>query len=353
MNDKLIEGQITDIAFGGEGVMRVDGRVVFVPFTITGETVQARIVQEKKNFLRAELVEVLTPSSHRENPPCKHFQKCGGCQYQHMDYATEKSAKETQLRELLKRLGGIDRADIRPLISGPHYGYRNRITIHQEHGEVGFRTVDGQGLVDVEDCLLATPEVNRKLRHLRSKPHPRPHYSIRADAVMGEAFYQTNAPLMEQLQTIVTSAVSLEAKAILELYSGVGFFTEKLATREVQIATVESDPRAIEIARKKLPQQVHTILGATETSIHQALKHLDKTPLSCLVDPPREGLPDVVRRDIVESSATELIYLSCQPATLARDIRCMADAFEPVWFQPMDLFPRTAHLECLTCLKRK
>jgi len=353
MNDKSIEGRITDIAFGGEGVMRVDNRVVFVPFTIAGETVRARIVQQKKNFLRAELMEVLTPSPHREEPPCPYFQKCGGCQYQHMDYATEKASKEGQLRELLKRLGGLESPKILPLISGTHEGYRNRITVHQEWGKVGFRSTDGKELVDIENCLLATPEVNRKLHHLRSKPHPRPHYSIRADAVMGEAFYQTNAALMAQLQTVVTAAVSADAKAVLELYSGVGFFTGKLAEREVQIVTVESDHRAVEVARKKLPPQVHTMLGEAETTFHAALKHLEKRPLTCLVDPPREGLPEVVRRDIVECEASELIYLSCQPATLARDIRSMAEAFEPLWFQPIDLFPRTAHLECLTFLKRK
>lgn len=350
--DKLIEGRVSDIAFGGEGILKSEGKVTFVPFVALDEQVRVRVFEEKKNFGRGRAEEILEKSPQRTDAPCPYYGNCGGCQYQHITYEEERRLKVEQLRQLLKRIGGIENAEIRPLIFGPDYGYRNRITVHQEDGKVGFRSFEGNHLIDIEECLLASPEVNRKLRHLRTKNHPRPHYSIRADAVMGEAFYQTNEPLMSQLQQVVSGAVSQSARAILELYCGVGFFTIKFIERGVPIIAVESDPKALEVARRTLPSHVKLLEGSAEEKGAEAIASIHEEPWSCLIDPPREGLSEIVRKDLLGSHASEILYLSCDPATLSRDLKALSGIYKADWFQPIDLFPRTAHLECLTHLTR-
>src|SRR4030095_4806035 len=127
---RIVDLNIEDIAFGGKGVGREQGKAVFVPFTIDGETVSAEIVREKKQFAEADLVDVKKSSAHRVTPPCPYFGRCGGCAYQHIDYEHQLAIKWHQVRDLLRRIGKIDNPQMRPIISSPQqYGYRNRITV--------------------------------------------------------------------------------------------------------------------------------------------------------------------------------------------------------------------------------
>ena len=189
------------------------GQVVFVPLTAPGDKVKAVLTEQHKTFARAKLVEVLVPSPDRVSPPCPLFGNCGGCATQHLAYAAEAGIKSAQIESALRRIGKIHDPVIRPILTGPEYGYRNRITVHNQEGKMGFLATDGRTLVDVKKCLLAADDVNAKLTYLRSRPRPRPHYSVRADEVRGEAFYQSNRPLAEPLKKLVVEAVPGEAKA--------------------------------------------------------------------------------------------------------------------------------------------
>ena len=154
--------------------------MIFVPWTAPGETVRAVVTERHKTFARAKLLEVLAPSPERISPPCPLFGSCGGCATQHLSYPAETRIKTAQIESVLRRIGKIPDPVIRPMVTGPEYGYRNRITVHNREGRVGFLGVDGRTLVDVPRCLLAAEDVNAKLAHLRSRPRPRPHYSVRS-----------------------------------------------------------------------------------------------------------------------------------------------------------------------------
>ena len=175
-----VELQIDDMAFGGEGVGRVDGFVVFVPFVITGETVLVEISEKKKAFARAKPLDILEASPDRVEPRCPHFGTCGGCQYQHVDYSAQQTHKETQVRDLFQRIGGFDPAIVSQLVPCPEpYNYRNRIMVRRQWNKIeqravyGFLHWDSRLVVDLEECHIAEPALNEQLISLRADPPPR------------------------------------------------------------------------------------------------------------------------------------------------------------------------------------
>ena len=327
--------------------------MVFVPFTAPGEKVRAVLTEIHKTFARAKLLEVLTPSPDRVTPPCPLFGACGGCATQHLNYPAETRIKTAQIEAALRRIGKIADPVIRPILTGPDYGYRNRITVHNQDGKVGFLAVDGRTLVDVPKCLLAASDVNDKLTHLRSRARPRPHYSVRADEVRGEAFYQSNRPLAEPLKKLVVEAVPAEVKTVLEGYAGTGFFSGSLVAAGKKVVAVESHPAAVEVFRKEVPG-ADLLEGRFEDEMENALGRLGSGPAVCLINPPRGGLSPDARRLLAQSRPwLGILYLSCDPPALARDIAALGEFWKAEWFQPVDLFPRTAHVECLAWLSSR
>src|ERR1051325_6861723 len=158
---RISELTIEDVAFGGKGVAREQGKAVFVPYTIEGELVLAEIVREKKQFAEAELVEVKKSSPHRVASECPYFGRCGGCAYQHMDYQHQLEIKSRQVRDALQRIGNFRDVAIRPMMPSPRpYAYRNRITVHAQDGVVGFFQRDSHHIVDIERCPISRDEVN-------------------------------------------------------------------------------------------------------------------------------------------------------------------------------------------------
>ncbi|MEZ5405560.1 MAG: TRAM domain-containing protein [Verrucomicrobiia bacterium] len=240
---------ITDIAFGGEGVARHEGIVVFVPFVMRGEKVRVTIEKKMRHFWRAKLIEVLEPSPHRITPPCPYFSRCGGCQYQHMTYTEQLRVKEEQVRQLLQRIGKIHEVSLLPTISSPEsYGYRNRIVVHSDGRAIGFRGCDNETLLDIERCEIASEEVNQKLTALRTTSVPPGHYSLRENAVPQTGFYQTNRYLLDAFRQIVKQAMPTQGKFLFEGYCGNGFFTVAVANHFQKVVAVETNSDALSLA---------------------------------------------------------------------------------------------------------
>jgi 23S rRNA (uracil1939-C5)-methyltransferase len=348
----VIEVTIEKIIFGGDGLARLaQGFVIFVPFAAEGDRLKVRVIERKAHHARAEVVEMVQPGRGRENPPCPYFTACGGCQYQHLTYAEESRLKENQVREAFARVGKLPDAPILPIITGNPYGYRNRITVHAESGRVGFRSVSGRELVDICECLLARPEVNAQLDRLRGNRPANGHYSLRDATVPPSGFFQANHDLRETLRGLIAKALPEKGTTLLEGYCGGGFFTEVVASRFQRVLAVDNDPRTLRDAHRLglanvewqeadaafvLPEELRALTEATgrETSV--------------LVDPPREGLPLRLAEALCLDPVAHLAYVSCDPATLARDARMLAKTYRLVSVQPIDLFPRTAQIECVS-----
>jgi 23S rRNA (uracil1939-C5)-methyltransferase len=353
----LIDVVIEKVIFGGDGLARISqGFVVFVPFAAEGDRVRVRITEKKAHHARGEIVEILQPGAGRENPPCPYYAKCGGCQYQHVSYAEECRLKENQVREAFARVGKLPDAPVRPMIAGANpYGYRNRITVHAESGRVGFRGVNGRELVDIRECLLARPEVNAQLDRLRGSRPVDGHYSLRDAAVPPSGFFQANHDLRETLRGLIAGALPERGTTLLEGYCGGGFFTELVAGRFERVLAVDNDGRTLRDAHRLELANVEWREGDAAFVLPEELRALTEATgkeTSVLVDPPREGLPVRLAEALCLDPVAQLAYVSCDPATLARDARMLSKTYRLVSVQPIDLFPRTAQIECVSVWMR-
>ena len=262
--------------------------------------------------------------------------------------STQLAIKEKQLRDVLERIGGITGPEIKGFLQSPQpYGYRNRISVHHENGKIGYRGRDGRELVEIKECAIASTEVNRKLRHLLAKPGTREHYSLRENDIPNEGFYQVNRCLLEPLREAVASEVTPGTSLVVECYGGSGFFTQAYAGKCTRVILVESNAKLVQEARRTMPPHVEIREAESETVLPEWLGSGDLPQIEMIVDPPREGLSPAMRLLLRDMRARKLVYLSCNPSTLARDLKELAPGWKPQHFQPIDLFPQTAHFECL------
>jgi tRNA/tmRNA/rRNA uracil-C5-methylase (TrmA/RlmC/RlmD family) len=362
---------IHDLAFGGEGVGRIDDFVIFVPFVITGETVEAEITEVKKNFARAKLLRVEKSSPERVLPECKYFTQCGGCQYQHIEYAAQLRFKHKQIADLFERVGKISREIVAPVAPCPSpYGYRNRIMIRSQWNgpakklEIGFIRADNNFVVDIDECKIAEPALNEQIKEVRANP---PHKGgikvvLRVQPenwdVPDSSFFQNNFFLLPKLvETVREFLKSGGAKHLVDLYCGVGFFGIETADVVESFVGVEYDRLAIQAAGKNAAAREISngefISANVEDVLPELLKKFSPEKTSVILDPPRKGCPPETLRLLRETRPAQVIYVSCHPATMARDLNilCADGVFELARVQPLDMFPQTQHVECVADLR--
>ena len=392
-----IELTLTGFASGGKAVGHApDGRVVFVEFGIPGERVIAEITDSHASYMEATAVLVLEASEDRIVPPCGYFGKCGGCQLQHIAYDRQLELKAEVVRDQLRRIGRFASEEVdalvRPMLGmGEPWGYRNhnRFTVRRD-GEIGFMQRGTHRFMRIDECLIAHPRVNEVLQaaqdhtmqarqlsvrvgvntddemvqpHLHWRPGPRPklasgqaNYTERLNGVdyrvSGPAFFQVNTVQAERLVALVVAHV-LEAKArvVVDAYAGVGTFAAQLASSVDHVVTIEESAAAGDDAAVNLKPftNVTRIVGKVEAT----LPGMTPSPDVVVIDPPRSGLYPGVIDAIIDSAAKRVVYVSCDPGTLARDLRLFVDGgFTIREVQPVDMFPHTAHIENVTVLDR-
>lgn len=345
MDDLIIE----DIAFGGKGVARTVGKVLFIPYTIEGEEVEARITREKKKFAEAELISIHNPSPHRVEPVCPYFGKCGGCSYQHIDYAHQLEIKYRQVEQTLKRVGRLQHVPMRPIIpSKTFYGYRNRIRVHVSDGMVGFYAPDSHTLIDIESCAIASPRVNESLGDLRSRMLQDGDYT--AAERTGGYFEQTNDAVGGELLTLVRDQVSRGQAHLVDAYCGAGFFAKHLADLFDRVTGIEENVFAVRQAEQSSPGNVHYLAGDVAEYLGEILGAGDPGKRTLLLDPPAAGVSPRVLDLILAFRPSEIVYISCNPATLARDLAVLGRSYALDSVTPLDMFPQTAEIETVAKL---
>jgi tRNA/tmRNA/rRNA uracil-C5-methylase (TrmA/RlmC/RlmD family) len=364
---------IEDIAFGGEGVGRVGEFVVFVPFVAPGETVEAQLVEVKKRFGRARLVKVLKPSPERVTPQCRYFGDCGGCQYQHLAYAAQLRIKHKQISDLFARLGGLPAGLVDPVIPCPRpYRYRNRLMIRSQWDKfkqglnIGFIRADNRLVVDIEECQIAEPALNVQIAQVRQHPPPKGGLKVvlRVAAegweVPRDSFFQNNFFLLPALvETVRQRWREGGARFLIDAYCGVGFFSVELADLVEEFVGVEVDVAAIKAARKNALSHGRNngqfLAGDTEVLLPRLLGRFAAPQTAVILDPPRTGCPASVLETLRQTPPRQIIYVSCHPATLARDLNVLraGDVFEVSKIVPLDMFPQTQHIECVADVRRK
>jgi tRNA/tmRNA/rRNA uracil-C5-methylase (TrmA/RlmC/RlmD family) len=363
--------EITDIAFGGEGVGRVEEFVVFVPFVAPGETVEAEVTEVKKRFARAKLLRVVEPSPERVEPACRYFADCGGCQYQHLSYPAQLRLKHKQIGDLFQRIGGFDPSIVAPVVACPEpYGYRNRIMIRSQWDKfkqglnIGFIRADNRLVVDIEGCKIAEPALNEEIKRVRANPPPKGGLKVVLRiapedwVVPRDSFFQNNFFLLPKLVEVVRERLrQAGTRYLLDVYCGVGFFSLELADMVERFAGIELDALAIKAARQNAAARGRTngefVGGAAEDELPRLIETFEPTASTVLLDPPRKGCAPSLIELLRRLRPAQVLYVSCHPATMARDLNalCAAGVFSLARVMPLDMFPQTQHVESVADLR--
>ncbi|MCI0746283.1 MAG: class I SAM-dependent RNA methyltransferase [Verrucomicrobia subdivision 3 bacterium] len=372
VGDRLVV-RVDDIAFGGEGVARLNEFVIFTPFVALGEEVEIEITEVKKRFARGRLARIIKRSPQRVEPLCPYFGDCGGCQYQHISYPAQLEIKQKQIADLFQRVGGVSCEVIAPVVPCPQpYGYRNRVMIRSQWDKlkqglnIGFIRADNRLVVDIEECKIAEPAINEQIRQVRAHPPPKGgiktvlRISPEGWEVPAHSFFQNNFFLLPRLVETVRDRVSQSgARFLIDVYCGVGFFSLELADLVEWFVGIELDAHAVRAARKNAAHRSRRngefIMGATEEFLPNILARFPPENSVILLDPPRTGCPAGSLELLRQTRPRQVIYISCHPATLARDLNvlCSGDVFELTRVIPLDMFPQTQHVECVADLRRQ
>lgn len=368
-----VQLRIEDVAFGGEGVARHNGMVVFVPFVDAGEVVTAEITEVRAAFARARLLAVAEFSPGRVRPECPYYGRCGGCSYQHLRYERQLEVKHKQVCDLFERIGRLQSDVIAGVLPSPRpYRYRSKIMVRSGRDKqlgrmcIGFLDVSGRVVVDIEECLLAVPEVNEQLRLLRQGPPPPRSglkYVLRVAPpgwdVPPDSFFQNNLfALPHMIETVRRLHREAGTAFLIDVYCGVGLFGIELAGQVAKFVGIEIDKRAVAAAVKNASARNVTngafVSGPAEALLAEFVAQFEPRSTTVILDPPRVGcLPGTIRA-IREAGPAQVIYVSCNPATLARDLQllCEGGLYEIRQVQPLDMFPQTRHVECITDVRR-
>jgi tRNA/tmRNA/rRNA uracil-C5-methylase (TrmA/RlmC/RlmD family) len=363
---------IDDIAFGGEGVARIEDFVVFIPFVHLGETVEIEMIDVKKRFGRARLLQVATASPNRVQPECRYFGACGGCQYQHIAYPAQLELKHKQICDIFERIGHLDPSRIADVVPCPApYHYRNRIMIRSQWDKfkqglnIGFIRAENRLVVDIEECKIAEAALNQEIQHVRKNPPPKGGLKVVLRIsppgweVPKDSFFQNNFFLLPKLVEAVRNFFTFsDCSHLVDVYCGVGFFSLELADLAESYIGVELDSLAIKAARRNAINQRRIngefIAGAAEVLLPSLLTRFVPEKTTVLLDPPRTGLRPEMLEVLQRMRPAQVIYVSCHPATMARDLNvlCATGVFKVAQVVPLDMFPQTTHVECVADLRR-
>lgn len=389
----IAELHLDAMAHGGDAVGRHQGRAVFVPGGWAGDRVQVEIIEERKRFSRARLLQVMEASPDRIEPPCPHVDDgCGGCPWQIASHRSQLHWKEDTVRSQLSHLGGVAGAEVRTIDpASPPFRYRNRMDFRVEEGRPALHRRRSRELVPLHTCLLLAPPLVpafAALDHLDGIgritlraglatgeavaivdgeppadasdrwgiPTARPSRARIHEEVGGvrfriggRAFFQISTPGAERLVTHVEEALHDAGGRLVDGYAGVGLFAATIGRRFQQVTAVESD-------RRTLHDLVHNTGGRVEVvgrRFEDALGGLGRFE-AAILDPPRAGLAPGVAEELTRAGLTHLAMVSCDPAAFARDARRLIEAgFEIDWVQPVDLFPQTYHVEVVARFVRR
>jgi 23S rRNA (uracil1939-C5)-methyltransferase len=408
-DSKIHEVTLTTLTYGGDAMGRLaDNRAVFIPFGLPGERVSVRLTDEKKNFARGEIVEILEASPDRIDAKCKHFGECGGCHYQNLSYEKQLVAKTEVLIDQLKRIGKIENPPVKPMVASPNpWNYRNHVQFSLDReGKLGFQKSNSNRVIPITECHMPEAAINEFWPQLEFEPETNiERVSIRAGVdddllmvlesespeppeleieagisiahvyeentvviagndhivirvldrdfkVSAASFFQVNTAMAEKMvEHLLANLPVSQPTTLLDVYCGVGLFSAFFAPKCGRVIGIESSESACEDFAVNLDEfdNVELYEGFAE----EILQHLEIQPDIILVDPPRAGLDKQVIDGIFNLSPQIIAYVSCDPSTLARDAARLINAgYKLKEVTPFDLFPQTYHIESISIFER-
>ena len=371
--------EIEKLVVGGDGLARLQYQdkflVVFVPQAAPNEQVKIKITRVEKNHLQAEIIKILKPSAFRREAPCEYFNSCGGCNWQHIFEPEQVRQKELILKDLFKKFIPDFSFTILPTINSDlSFNYRNRIQLKQKNLQLGYFKKSSHEIVDIDSCLLAEKEISDQIVNLKKNLkagselkkfelrinhlNQFEYYPIGEDGE-GLSFSQVNNNVNKKLVDQTVEIVKkIKPNFITELYSGAGNFTFKIANTlpEARIETAELNSKLTAFAKAKiLDLNLQHRISSFTTDCESFVKKQTLSEELIILDPPRAGCSEVVLQQIISSKSKNLVYISCHPVFLARDLKKIMAAspdYKIEHLQIFDMFPQTDHFETLIWLKK-
>lgn len=387
-----IKIKIEQIAFGGEGVGRVDNFVVFVPFAAPGDELEVEITRSKKKFARGRILKIIKASPLRVKPLCNYYTKCGGCCYQHISYDEQLEIKKRQVEEAFIKIGRIGMPPVLPVVAATTaYNYRGKAQCHQVMTSSGLKTgfldTSGEFVVNIERCEIMDETINEKIGRLRKNPlyrskktdtrltiwsdlpdeHDTKKGQIRR-VVKGkeflvpfDGFFQNNLFLTDALvDEVCRTALSGQLHSAIDVYCGCGLFSIFLAPFVEEVFGIELNEKAVKFAQNNAEKEnlgnIKFVCGdAGEELLKRKILLPAGVPVNLLIlDPPRVGCGQSVLKAIAGLQPQRIIYVSCNPATQARDVQFLNESgYRLLSLQPFDMFPQTQHIEVVALLEHE
>lgn len=385
------ELEVVELAPRGDGVgTGADGKPIYVAGAIPGERVRVRIYKRGRIYAGADLLGIVRPSPHRASPPCPMYGHCNGCQLQHVTIDHQLELKRQMVEGELRRTGGFADPPVRPTIAAPDpWGYRNHARFTVRHGTLGFVRRHRRAFFEVERCMIMEPRINAWLAALQGRLQETTQCNIRVGAaddavsiqprlsledvasgqshvterlgghdfrVSNAAFFQVHRAQAERMLALVRAHVrEAPAGRVVDAYAGVGTFAAALADDGREVIAIEESGPAVRDAALNLADRPEITLRLGRTEIVLAALADESLDVAAIVlDPPRSGcLPGAIDA-VARLMPHTVVYVSCDPGTLARDLRMLCDrGFALVLVQPLDMFPQTIHIECIAVLRRR
>jgi 23S rRNA (uracil1939-C5)-methyltransferase len=378
---------IESIAFGGQGVGRIDNFVIFVPYAAPEDVLEVEIVEVKKKFARGRIMQIIQASPWREKPLCRYYGKCGGCDYQHIIYEEQLKIKTRQVREVFQRIGKIDEPPAAQTIASLRvYSYRGKAQLHNaitaRGRKTGFMDISGGKIVDIDRCEIMEETINNKISLYRDNPEfaGTEDVTIWSQNYSGEkededfvlrlvkgreflaargGFFQANLYMTDRLvDEVCRLAGEKKLNTVVDAYCGSGLFSFFLSLYADNVIGIELSEQSVRYAQMNTAgcaaRNVSFICGDVETVFREG-KLLPEQGIDLIVlDPPRAGCPETLLTEIAVRKPGKIIYVSCNPATQARDVKFLnGKGYNLLELLPLDMFPQTQHIEVLCLLIRK
>ena len=412
--DEVYETEITGLENEGNGVCKIKGMVVFVPKTLIGEKVKVRIIEIKKNYARAKLIKILKKSENRIESKCPYYEECGGCNLRHQINNKNLEFKVNKVKTALEKVGKINTKVYDIIPSNKNDNYRNKASFKIENNKIGFYAEGTYRLIDIDYCLLLENEINECLRIIRTylinNQNNIKAITIKKGNALGDllidiystddndagiinylinneskiktiifndkvlygdgyikqitngfmfncsskSFFQVNNMQAEKLYSVAVSAANLSKEdTVLDLYSGTGTIASIISSYVKKVIGIEIVPDAVNDAKNNLEinniNNVSFICGDASKEIAKIKDKIDVI----FVDPPRKGLDKLGINIMKKMRPKKIIYISCNPVTMARDLNYLNDTYDVKKVIPVDMFPNTSHCESITVLERR
>lgn len=415
--------RIESLAHGAHGIARIDGKVHFVRQAVPGDEVEIEVEEDHRAYAYARVTRLVSPGAARRAAPCPYLPRCGGCPWQHIDYDAQAAAKESTVRDLLARIGGLAPSVVLPIVrAASEYGYRRRLSLRVENGELGFLAAASHDVVPIERCLIAQDRLEGAIGFARewlgglatrvkrmeivatgeadrvalvaqaegelvatdaesSEALLRRVPRIAALVLRGKGFRRlwgddrVRVPLVDGdemwlragdfsqvsdhgnadlIRVVLEYAAAEKRHRIADLYAGAGNLSLPLARRAGTVAVVERTPSSVAAARENARRlglaNLETAIGTTESVLKGWVKRGIRFD-TVVLDPPRSGAAEATA-PLLALAPARIVYVSCNPATLARDLKTLSRGYRVERVQPLDLFPQTYHVEAVALLTR-